>query len=147
MAQPELADRRYPGAHPRCRCVQAHAISIDMIVWLTPDRYNPNNLSWMEEYLGTQVASEDYDLLANLAILKLSADPTGLRDELTRRYQFNPQMSNPDSIINILLKSLSATIHGPDFNLCLSLLREPTVRAEILGRFGHELMAGDPAGH
>jgi len=42
-----------------------------MIVWLTPDRYNPNNLSWMEEYLGTQVAGEDYDLLANLAILKL----------------------------------------------------------------------------
>ncbi|KAK1925372.1 armadillo-type protein [Papiliotrema laurentii] len=75
------------------------------------DRYNPTNLSWMEEYLGTQVRDGEYDLLANLAILKL--------------YQFNPQLSNPDVIINILLKSLAATVHGPDFNLCLSLLREP----------------------
>lgn len=86
----------------------------------------------MEEYLGTQVAGEDYDLLANLAILKLSALPLDQwRGELTSRYQFNPQMSNPDSIINILLKSLSATIHGPDFNLCLSLLREPSVRSVV----------------
>lgn len=28
-------------------------------------------------------------------------------------------------ILNILIKSLSATVHGPDFNLCLMLLREP----------------------
>jgi hypothetical protein len=46
-------------------------------------------------------------------------------------------MSNPDVIINILLKSLSSTVHGPDFNLCLSLLREPSVSL----RFG--AMAGD----
>lgn len=47
--------------------------------------------------------------------------------QLTFRYQFNPQMSNPEVIINILLKSLVATVHGPDFNLCLSLLRDPAV--------------------
>lgn len=29
-------------------------------------------------------------------------------------------------ILNILIKSLSSTVHGPDFNLCLSLLREPS---------------------
>ncbi|ORY28514.1 armadillo-type protein [Naematelia encephala] len=82
------------------------------------DRYNPSNLSWMEEYLGTQVQTGEYDLFANLAILKL--------------YQFNPQLSNPDVIINILIKALSATVHGPDFNLCLSLLREPaTILSEI----------------
>ncbi|ORX40157.1 armadillo-type protein [Kockovaella imperatae] len=75
------------------------------------DRYNPSNLPYMEEYLSSQIKDGEYDLLANLAILKL--------------YQFNPQMSNPEVIINILLKSLSATVHGPDFNLCLSLLREP----------------------
>lgn len=34
-------------------------------------------------------------------------------------------MSNPDIIIHILLKALSHTVHGPDFTLCLSLLREP----------------------
>ncbi|CAD6581754.1 MAG: hypothetical protein TREMPRED_003078 [Tremellales sp. Tagirdzhanova-0007] len=75
------------------------------------DRYNPTNLSEMEDYLSAQLRAGEHDLLANLAILKL--------------YQFNPQLSNPDVIVNILLKSLSATVHGPDFNLCLSLLREP----------------------
>jgi len=44
------------------------------------------------------------------------------------RYQFNPQMSNPEIIVNILTQALSSTVHGPDFNLCLSLLREPSVR-------------------
>ena len=75
------------------------------------DRYNPSNLSFMEEYLASQVQNNEYDLLANLAILKL--------------YQFNPQLSNPDVIINILIKALAETVHGPDFNLCLALLREP----------------------
>ncbi|BEI86398.1 hypothetical protein CcaverHIS002_0606850 [Cutaneotrichosporon cavernicola] len=36
-----------------------------------------------------------------------------------------PQLSNPDVILNILIKALSATVHGPDFNVCLALLREP----------------------
>ncbi|WOO77326.1 Eukaryotic translation initiation factor 3 subunit K [Vanrija pseudolonga] len=75
------------------------------------DRYNPSNLPFMEEYLTQQVQTGTYDLLANLAILKL--------------YQFNPQLSNPDIIINILIKALSATVHGPDFGVCLALLREP----------------------
>jgi translation initiation factor 3 subunit K len=34
-------------------------------------------------------------------------------------------MSNPDIITHILLKALSHTVHGPDFTLCLHLLREP----------------------
>lgn len=39
---------------------------------LTPtDRYNPSNLSFMEDYLQNQVATGEYDLLANIAILKL----------------------------------------------------------------------------
>lgn len=45
---------------------------------------------------------------------------------LTTSYQFNPQLSNPDVIINILTKALVATVHGPDFNVCLALLREPS---------------------
>jgi hypothetical protein len=36
-------------------------------------------------------------------------------------------MSNPEIIVNILTQALSSTVHGPDFNLCLSLLREPSV--------------------
>lgn len=36
------------------------------------DRYNPDNISILEEYLGQQLQNEEYDLMANLAILKLS---------------------------------------------------------------------------
>jgi translation initiation factor 3 subunit K len=35
------------------------------------DRYNPTNLSFMEDYLMSQVREGTYDLLANLAVLKL----------------------------------------------------------------------------
>lgn len=35
------------------------------------DRYNPNNVSILEGYLYHQIRNEEYDCLANLAILKL----------------------------------------------------------------------------
>lgn len=35
------------------------------------ERYNPENVTVLEEYLDKQCASDDYDLEANLAILKL----------------------------------------------------------------------------
>jgi translation initiation factor 3 subunit K len=35
------------------------------------DRYNPENVSILEEYLITQMQTGEYDLMANLAILKL----------------------------------------------------------------------------
>jgi hypothetical protein len=53
-------------------------------------------------------------------------------NELMERYQFNPQLSNPEIIVNILTQALSSTVHGPDFNLCLSLLREPSVRDSLV---------------
>ncbi|KDQ63801.1 hypothetical protein JAAARDRAFT_29848 [Jaapia argillacea MUCL 33604] len=71
------------------------------------DRYNPNNVGILEDYLYHQIRSEEYDCLANLAILKL--------------YQFNPDLYNPDVVINILLKALTSSPF-PDFNLCVSLL-------------------------
>ncbi|KAI0793423.1 initiation factor 3 [Abortiporus biennis] len=73
------------------------------------DRYNPNNVSILEDYLYHQIRSEEYDCLANLAILKL--------------YQFNPDLYNPDVVINILIKALTSSPF-PDFNLCISLLDE-----------------------
>ncbi|KZT74699.1 ARM repeat-containing protein [Daedalea quercina L-15889] len=73
------------------------------------DRYNPNNVGILEDYLYHQIRSEEYDCLANLAILKL--------------YQFNPDLYNPDVVINILIKALTSSPF-PDFNLCLSLLDE-----------------------
>jgi len=73
------------------------------------DRYNPNNVGILEDYLYHQIRSEEYDCLANLAILKL--------------YQFNPDLYNPDVVINILIKALTSAPF-PDFNLCISLLDE-----------------------
>lgn len=35
------------------------------------DRYNPNNVGILEDYLYHQIRNEEYDCLANLAILKL----------------------------------------------------------------------------
>ncbi|KAI0094700.1 armadillo-type protein [Irpex rosettiformis] len=71
------------------------------------DRYNPSNVGILEDYLYHQIRSEEYDCLANLAIVKL--------------YQFNPDLYNPDVVINILIKALTSTPF-PDFNLCISLL-------------------------
>ncbi|TDL28679.1 initiation factor 3 [Rickenella mellea] len=73
------------------------------------DRYNPSNVSILEDYLYHQIRSQEYDCLANLAILKL--------------YQFNPALYNPDVVINILIKALTA-LPLPDFNLCIALLGE-----------------------
>ncbi|KAI0669982.1 initiation factor 3 [Trametes maxima] len=73
------------------------------------DRYNPSNVSILEDYLYHQIRSEEYDCLANLAILKL--------------YQFNPNLYNPDVVINILIKALTSAPF-PDFSLCISLLDE-----------------------
>ncbi|RUS22624.1 armadillo-type protein [Endogone sp. FLAS-F59071] len=79
------------------------------------DRYNPENVSILEEYLAAQCHTEDYDLMANLAILKL--------------YQFNLQLTRERVILNILVKALTA-IPEPDFNLCLYLLTEQMVADE-----------------
>lgn len=78
------------------------------------DRYNPNNVGILEDYLYQQIRSDEYDCLANLAILKL--------------YQFNPDLYNPDVVINILIKALTSTPF-PDFNLCISLLDERPANA------------------
>ncbi|KIM48037.1 hypothetical protein M413DRAFT_218849 [Hebeloma cylindrosporum] len=80
------------------------------------DRYNPSNVGILEDYLYHQIRSEEYDCLANLAILKL--------------YQFNPDLYNPDVVINILIKALTASPF-PDFNLCISLLDERSTNAQL----------------
>ncbi|KAG8904592.1 hypothetical protein FRB99_001511 [Tulasnella sp. 403] len=72
------------------------------------DRYNPQNVELLEDYLYQQVRQGEYDCLANLAILKLL---------------FNHDLYNGDIIVHILVKALTAT-PAPDFNLCLALLGE-----------------------
>jgi len=80
------------------------------------DRYNPSNVSILEDYLYHQIRSNEYDCFANLAILKL--------------YQFNPSLYNPDVVVNVLLKSLTAVPFN-DFSLCIALLGEQPVTSNL----------------
>ncbi|SAM07987.1 hypothetical protein [Absidia glauca] len=81
------------------------------------ERYNPENVTVLEQYLDTQCQSGSYDLMANLAILKV--------------YQFNPTEAKEPVIINILAKALTA-VPAPDFNLCLYLLSERSAQVDQL---------------
>lgn len=38
---------------------------------IVTDRYNPSNIGILEDYLYHQIRSQEYDCMANLAILKL----------------------------------------------------------------------------
>ncbi|THH20226.1 hypothetical protein EW146_g1100 [Bondarzewia mesenterica] len=80
------------------------------------DRYNPSNVGILEDYLYHQIRSQEYDCLANLAILKL--------------YQFNPDLYNPDVIVNILIKALTS-VPFPDFNLSIALLDERPINTTL----------------
>ncbi|KAG9306218.1 hypothetical protein G9A89_016122 [Geosiphon pyriformis] len=105
MSSPLLASSLIPPSRPEI--IQS---LIDGV-----DRYNPDNISILEDYLVSQLQNEEYDLMANLAILKL--------------YQFNPHLVNERVINNILVKALTA-IPNPDFNLCLYLLHEDSLEDE-----------------
>ncbi|CEH18758.1 arm repeat-containing protein [Ceraceosorus bombacis] len=76
------------------------------------DRYNPQNLAVLNEYLQQQLDEGTYDCLANLAILKL--------------FQFNPTDFDYGVAISILAKALTAAPRT-DFSLCLALLGEAPV--------------------
>ena len=97
------------------------------------DRYNPSNIGILEDYLYHQIRSEEYDCLANLAVLKLYVFRLLVYNSdsfFNCRYQFNPDLYNPDVTINILLKALVSS-PLPDFNLCLSLLDERPINATL----------------
>uniref|UniRef100_A0A0K8TPW8 Eukaryotic translation initiation factor 3 subunit K n=1 Tax=Tabanus bromius TaxID=304241 RepID=A0A0K8TPW8_TABBR len=71
------------------------------------ERYNPDHLKVMEEYVEEQAAENIYDLETNLAVLKL--------------YQFNPNTLNLEITYTILLKALTNLPHT-DFILAKCLL-------------------------
>lgn len=60
-----------------------------------------------------QLAKDQYDLLANLALLKL--------------YQFNPTLCSPTAVLSILFLSLAHAPFSPDFTLAWSLLSDSFV--------------------
>ncbi|EJD33903.1 ARM repeat-containing protein, partial [Auricularia subglabra TFB-10046 SS5] len=79
------------------------------------DRYNPSNISVLEDYLYHQIRNGEYDCFANLAVLKL--------------YAIQLDLYNPDVAINILPKALCAA-PLPDFNLCVALLGQRTASVD-----------------
>merc|ERR1712221_47543 len=73
------------------------------------DRYNPENLATLEQYVQMQAIENTYNLDANLAILKL--------------YQFNPSLFKETVTCQILLKALMNQ-PNTDFTLCRCLISE-----------------------
>lgn len=71
------------------------------------ERYNPDHIDILTEYLDSQCKNNEYDLEANSAILKL--------------YQFNPGLFKSEVVEKILLKALTNLPH-PDFILCELLI-------------------------
>ena len=59
--------------------------------------------------------------LSSNCALVISLYTCCLDHPICKRYQFNGELYNPDVVINILIKALTAC-PLPDFNLCLSLL-------------------------
>jgi len=98
------------------------------------ERYNPDHLPILQEYVQEQARENSYDLEANLAVLKL--------------FQFNPHLLNLDITYTILLKCLTNLPHT-DFVLAKYLLlplqmQDETVKdiiilADILEKCDFEL--------
>lgn len=76
------------------------------------DRYNPENLIQLEQYVQLQASENVYDLEANLAVLKL--------------YQFNPLKFKNEVVVAVLLKALTNLPHT-DFVLCKCLIDQEKV--------------------
>ncbi|KAJ3106251.1 hypothetical protein HDU97_006702 [Phlyctochytrium planicorne] len=85
----------------------------------TVDRYNPENLPILEDYVREQMINNTIDRTANLAVLKL--------------YQFNPTLTNISVVVSILALALSA-LPDPDFNLSLCLLSEEIINDSGVGK-------------
>merc|ERR1712093_378826 len=72
-------------------------------------RFDVNSLPAMEKIVREHVASGEYNVELNLAVLKL--------------YQFNPQATNEEIISLVLAKAMMA-LPAPDFQLALYLIPE-----------------------
>ncbi|KAJ2720231.1 hypothetical protein GGI07_004752 [Coemansia sp. Benny D115] len=87
------------------------------------ERYNPQKIGMLEDYLARQCANTDstnnHDLMANLALLKM--------------YQFNPDLVDLDVTRRILAKALISPSTG-DFNLCLYLLSDEVCKDAAIAK-------------
>ncbi|KAK7291772.1 hypothetical protein RIF29_07182 [Crotalaria pallida] len=81
--------------------------SVEQLVAL--NRYNPDILPDLENYVNDQVSLQTYSLESNLCLLRL--------------YQFEPEKMSSQIVARILVKALMA-MPAPDFSLCLFLIPE-----------------------
>nr|CAG4652111.1 EOG090X0BWZ [Triops cancriformis] len=81
------------------------------------ERYNPDNLSTLEEYIAVQAKENAYDLEANLSVLRL--------------YQFTPSLYQSHVVVKILLKSLTNLPHT-DFVLCKCLMTQEKLEEQAI---------------
>ena len=77
------------------------------------DRYNPQNIPTLEDYVNLQAREYGYDLEANLALLKL--------------YQFKPNDFNLNVVCQILLKALT-NLPNSDFVICKCMLSQQILK-------------------
>ena len=71
------------------------------------DRYNPEAVPPMEQYVDQQIASKTFDLSTNLVLLRM--------------YQFFPERTNSTVLVKVLVKALTQ-LPGNDFALCVHLV-------------------------
>ncbi|KAH0539440.1 eukaryotic translation initiation factor 3 subunit K [Cotesia glomerata] len=83
------------------------------------ERYNPDHLPTLEQYVDIQTRENAYDLEANLTVLKL--------------YQLNPHSLKNDVTAQILLKALTNLPHT-DFVLCKCLLSEKIMQEDLINQ-------------
>ncbi|CAJ2650029.1 unnamed protein product [Trifolium pratense] len=86
---------------------QGTAYTVEQLVAF--NRYNPDILPDLENYVNDQVSSQTYSLESNLCLLRL--------------YQFEPEKMSSQIVARILVKALMA-MPAPDFSLCLFLIPE-----------------------
>ncbi|KAH6570392.1 hypothetical protein BASA82_000895 [Batrachochytrium salamandrivorans] len=108
-------------ARPEYRPEEIH------LVVETVDRYNPQNMPILEEYVTTQLKTNNYDRTACLALLKL--------------YQLNHADCNVYVVASVLALALGV-LPESDFTLCLCLLREEWLADPLIAHlvYMHDLL-------
>ncbi|KAI0127646.1 eukaryotic translation initiation factor 3 subunit [Xylariales sp. AK1849] len=90
------------------------------------DRYNPEAVVFLEDYLRKQCEERLCDSSANRTLLKL--------------YQLNPDRTKDDVVTNVLVKALTC-FPSPQFSLAMSLIAPsvlaPNSRADLPEAIGH----------
>ena len=98
------------------------------------DRYNPEAVPPMEQYVDQQIASKTFDLSTNLVLLRM--------------YQFFPERTNSTVLVKVLVKALTQ-LPGNDFALRVHLvphhfqLEEPIANPKNLAELAETMRFKD----